>query len=48
MTRSIDNRFINPAELTQMAAAAVTMRPSRDDIEKDYRKPSNCSATKTV
>jgi len=48
MTRSIDNRFINPAELTQLAAAAVTMRPSRDEIEKDYRLPTNCVVTKNV
>ena len=48
MTRSIDNRFINPAELTQLAAAAVTMRPSRDEIEKDYRLPASCVVTKNV
>ena len=48
ITRSIDNRYINPADLSQLAAAAVTMRPSRDDIEKDYRRPSNCSVTKTA
>jgi hypothetical protein len=48
MTRSIDHRYIKPADLSQLAAAAMTMRPSRDDIEKDYRQPANCSVTKTA
>jgi hypothetical protein len=42
MTRSIDNRFLNQTDLTQIAEAATHMRPLRDDIQKDYRAPANC------
>uniref|UniRef100_A0A6C0K577 Uncharacterized protein n=1 Tax=viral metagenome TaxID=1070528 RepID=A0A6C0K577_9ZZZZ len=42
MTRSIDNRFLNQTDLTQIAEAATQMRPLRDDIQKDYRAPANC------
>ena len=38
LTRSMDFHFIDGNEMTKMADAAASLKPLRDDFQKDYRK----------
>lgn len=37
LTRAMDHRFIDQEEMKRMADTAASMKPLRDDFQKDYR-----------
>lgn len=56
LTRAMDYHFIDKEEMTKMADAAASLKPLRDDFQKDYRKmaktpmktDNNCFLSDTV
>jgi hypothetical protein len=52
LTRSMDYHFIDKDEMAKMADAAASLKPLRDDFQKDYRKVAgskdNCFLSDTV
>lgn len=51
LTRSMDYHFIDKDEMAKMADAAASLKPLRDDFQKDYRtviSKDNCFLSDTV
>ena len=51
LTRSMDYHFIDKEEMAKMADAAASLKPLRDDFQKDYRAvipKNNCFLSDTV
>jgi hypothetical protein len=52
LTRAMDYHFIDKDEMAKMVDAAASLKPLRDDFQKDYRKvvipKNNCFLSDTV